>query len=297
MLDAVERPAAALRPHDVLGERRARGDSVKDGIPVFRDVGAAVDALARSLGVSEEQPPRARPEAARARPSRSRHGLLRVARAARGKRHPVRGGAARHELGRGAGSCRRDRLSGGPESARAAPQVRRRRGRASGSRTRRRCAPPATTLTARLAPAGALGRGDGAAARRPRADRRRAPRPALRARPDGRGRRPLRRDHRGTWPWPWRRPRRRRRRSFCAALRVAPLLAGARGRVRARRRGGRPGRRSAFARRGRASRRSPRSRSTRYSCCRTAASALDARIVKGERRCSLRARSRAGSRS
>ena len=143
MLDALD-DSAALLVHTMYWRAPCAWRLREGNIPVFRDVGAAVDALARLVTWEEHDP---RPVPTVPEPGRAGLGceLLRSAGAARGGRRTVRRGAARHDLGGDAGRCGDSRLPGRAESARAGPQVRPRRCRRRPSGRVRRCARPSTT--------------------------------------------------------------------------------------------------------------------------------------------------------
>ena len=175
--------------------------------------GRAADAAGRRRGRSTTGYFGAR-DAARARPACRSSTAVRVRGRRRGRRRPPASSATR--------SC--------VKALGHAAQVGRRRRRSSASPTPTSWPARSPTCSERLAPPRVLGRADGAARRRRRADRRRPPRPALRPGRDGRAGRHLRRGVRGRRGRPGAARPTARRERLLRSLRGAPLLAGARGR-------------------------------------------------------------------
>ena len=118
---AAERPAAP-RPGDVLGLAARRARCATGGVPVYRDIEAAVDTLARLVG-QQRAPSHGVPERPERRAADRRRRLLRVARAARARRacrsRPPGAPARSTRRARRCGA----RLPGRAQGARAAAQV------------------------------------------------------------------------------------------------------------------------------------------------------------------------------
>ena len=148
-----ERPPARVAG-DVLG-LVSRPRPRAGGVPVYRDIEAAVDTLAQLVEQREADPRRVFPSSAEPERARRRRRVLRIARSSRRGGCPVRD---RAEGGLGRGGARRCADLGYPvavEGARAVAQVGRRRRRARLSRMMRAVAAAAEDMQS--APGGRKG--------------------------------------------------------------------------------------------------------------------------------------------